>query len=112
MNHTEIIALYQKGLGYAAIARMYGVSRQCIEQLINRRKLNARQTLNDAIGSGKIKAQPCTKCGDTNAEAHHENYEKPLDVVWLCHKHHMEIHSGRAYRTASKRQPAAVEVTK
>ena len=37
-----------------------------------------------------LKRQPCW-CGAT-AEAHHPDYDKPLEVEWLCKKHHMEKH--------------------
>jgi hypothetical protein len=35
---------------------------------------------------------PCEVCGALSAEAHHKDYSRPLDVVWLCRKHHMELH--------------------
>lgn len=35
-----------------------------------------------------------TICGNDNAEAHHEDYSKQLDVLWLCHKCHMRHHVG------------------
>ena len=35
---------------------------------------------------------PCEVCGATKAQAHHCNYSKPLDVRWLCPKHHAEWH--------------------
>ena len=28
--------------------------------------------------------QPCERCGSTNAQLHHDDYERPLDVRWLC----------------------------
>jgi hypothetical protein len=34
-------------------------------------------------------AQDCT---ETKLEAHHPDYDRPLDVVWLCNKHHRECH--------------------
>jgi hypothetical protein len=36
--------------------------------------------------------QPCSICGAPKAEKHHKNYDAPLDVVWLCRKHHKEQH--------------------
>lgn len=34
---------------------------------------------------------PCVKCGK-KAHGHHENYDEPLKVVWLCPKHHKDRH--------------------
>lgn len=37
-------------------------------------------------------AQPCERCGASNAQRHHDDYMKPLAVRWLCPKHHGEAH--------------------
>ena len=31
-------------------------------------------------------------CGNPVSEAHHRDYEKPLEVVWLCPEHHRIWH--------------------
>jgi len=41
---------------------------------------------------GKIPRRPCEVCGDPNAEMHHDDYSKPLDIRWLCREHHMDLH--------------------
>lgn len=53
----------------------------------------ARWLLNQAVASGKIKRQPCQICGATKADAHHDDYNQPLKVRWLCRKHHAEHHA-------------------
>ena len=59
----------------------------------NRLKRKAHQAVGYAIASKKMIRQPCEKCGtNENVVAHHEDYTKPLDVVWLCKKHHRERH--------------------
>lgn len=58
-----------------------------------RMKHEARWQLNRAIESGRIKRKPCEKCGAEKSEAHHPDYYKPLEVQWLCRKHHNEIHA-------------------
>ena len=60
----------------------------------NSEKASAHKKVARAISSGKIKRCPCEICGTTiNIHAHHDNYKKPLDVIWLCAEHHRWIHS-------------------
>jgi ribosomal protein S27AE len=41
---------------------------------------------------GRLIRQPCEVCGEKKVEAHHDDYDKPLDVRWLCPAHHAETH--------------------
>jgi len=41
---------------------------------------------------GIITKMPCEICGEINTEAHHDDYEKPLQIRWVCKKHHEDIH--------------------
>jgi hypothetical protein len=54
-------------------------------------KRAARVILNNHVRNGKIIRQPCSVCGDPKSQAHHDDYAKPLDVKWLCFKHHREL---------------------
>ena len=45
-----------------------------------------------AIKNGKLTPQPCAVCGKDKTQGHHEDYSKPLDVVWLCIRHHQDRH--------------------
>lgn len=55
-------------------------------------KKKAVQTLNNAIRDGRAKRLPCDVCGSLEAQGHHEDYSKPLDVRWLCDAHHKAHH--------------------
>ena len=57
-------------------------------------KVKARRLLNRAVGSGKIKKQPCEVCGEKKVEGHHDDYAKPLEVRWLCTDHHERLPVG------------------
>src|SRR5690242_12352984 len=70
----------------AAYARAYYARPEHAEK--NRARIIAKS----AIESGKLERLPCQKCGDLKAEAHHEDYSKPLDVQWLCKKCHGLAH--------------------
>lgn len=50
-------------------------------------KVKARHKLRQAVLKGIILRKSCEVCGE-KANAHHEDYSKPLEVKWLCRKHH------------------------
>ena len=59
-------------------------------------KDKASRAVNQAIYRGKLKKPD--RCSIDNEECngriegHHPDYSKPLDVVWLCHFHHVAVH--------------------
>jgi len=55
-------------------------------------KRRARAHIINRIQRGTLTRQPCEICGEPNAQAHHDDYSKPLEVRWLCSKHHAEVH--------------------
>jgi hypothetical protein len=58
----------------------------------NKKKLAAHNAIAKAILRGKMLPMPCIVCGES-AEAHHPDYDQPLDVIWLCQPHHREVHA-------------------
>ncbi|TIM87706.1 MAG: hypothetical protein E5Y50_11115 [Mesorhizobium sp.] len=52
----------------------------------------AQQALRSAVKRGLIIQQPCEECGALDAEAHHDCYDRPMDVRWLCRLHHRREH--------------------
>ena len=58
----------------------------------NPEKRKAHNAVANALRDGKMERKPCEVCGGENVQAHHYDYSKPLDVVWLCHAHHIQHH--------------------
>lgn len=64
------------------------------EDHANRRAANV--LLNNAVKAGKVVPWPvCAMptCKTKKVEGHHPDYDRPLEVVWLCRKHHAAAHS-------------------
>ena len=58
-----------------------------------RMRHEARWQARRAIKTGVLVKKPCEVCGSiTRVQAHHDDYFKPLEVRWLCAKHHLEHH--------------------
>ena len=55
-------------------------------------KKAANNAVQVAVRKGELTKEPCEVCGDPKSQGHHEDYAKPLEVVWLCHTHHAERH--------------------
>ena len=46
----------------------------------------------NGIRDGSLVRIPCIRCGEQKSLAHHEDYDKPLDVMWLCQPCHKQRH--------------------
>ncbi len=59
-------------------------------QVTNRQKINAHAKVHRAVVNGLLRRKEnCEMCAlKCKTEGHHEDYSKPLDVIWLCRKCH------------------------
>lgn len=60
-------------------------------------KYKASNIFTYALNSGKlVRPTICSICKkNCIPEGHHENYEQPLIVIWVCDKCHRNIHQGK-----------------
>lgn len=120
-QRKSAIEMVKSGIKKSHVANYFQVSKQYISQLMekenkpkkektrrsrlntmlkqNRKKQLAHYLVSSAIMDGVLHPQPCEKCGKNNPpigrkiiDAHHDDYDKPLQVRWLCRKHHKEMH--------------------
>lgn len=115
-DYNEAIKLYKSGLSLRDIGDFYGVSRQRIHQIfkicgvkfrppglqyMKTEAKNTRHIFGKAIRKGLVekklrcelcKKVPVNKNGKSGIHAHHEDYNKPLDVIWLCPTCHQVWH--------------------
>lgn len=68
------------------------IKRRWVER--NPEKRKASIAASNALRDGKLVKGPCARLAEGEChgriEMHHEDYSKPLDVTWLCSKHHAE----------------------
>lgn len=53
---------------------------------------------------GLIQKAPCIICGEEKVDGHHEDYSRPLDLVWLCRSHHRQLHAGHSIEKMKKEE--------
>lgn len=72
-----------------------------------------------AIKRGILIAEPCEICGKTSVmadgrnaiQAHHDDYNKPLEVRWLCQEHHHEWHkTNKPIQRSGGAEPVGIDV--
>ena len=58
-------------------------------------KARANGIINDMLRSGKlIRPEFCSRCGKScEPQAHHPDYSKPTEIVWLCVECYKTIHN-------------------
>ena len=58
----------------------------------DKRRSAAHNAVARAIRNGSLLRLPCIRCGADKSLAHHEDYDKPLEVMWLCQACHKQRH--------------------
>lgn len=115
---AEAIEMLKNGASQNSVAQFYDVTRQyihniCVKHGLIKKKIHIIRSsehcsLRDRIGTfirtaiakGILIPEPCEICGvfgkdergRRKVDAHHDDYNKPLNVRWLCVKHHREWH--------------------
>lgn len=92
-NHEKITEKRRpKDKAYRALHREEHRISSAKQRIKHREKYKARSIVNHAIRDGRIERMPCEICGEPKTQAHHDDYDKPLDVRWLCVKCHNDWH--------------------
>lgn len=55
-------------------------------------KMIVRSKTKMRIKRGLLIKYPCEICGNKEVEAHHEDYNQPYIITWLCRMHHLRLH--------------------
>jgi len=58
----------------------------------DKRRTKAHSAVAYAIRKGNLVRMPCVRCGEQKSVGHHEDYDKPLEVTWLCQPCHKQRH--------------------
>jgi hypothetical protein len=91
------ISLYERQRNQTPERRAAKADYQRMHRLRNPEKAAARNAIYNALRDGKIvRPEFCGNCGRTaKVQAHHTDYSKPLDVVWLCFDCHRTYGHGQ-----------------
>ena len=116
---AEGVLMYERGLSIGAIAAYFSVTRQAMWERLSKRGVVMRPNVRFgadnhffrggerssdrvhnlteyAIRTGIIaRAEACEDCGEPGpVQAHHDDYNRPLAVRWLCWPCHHRWHQG------------------
>lgn len=68
----------------------------------HREKHLAQKACQKAVARGTlVRPDACERCGGGPVQGHHPDYEKRLEVVWLCPRCHGEEHAGWTWPVAA-----------
>lgn len=116
-QREKAVELVKKGMKEEYVAKYYGITPQYLHSLcyqagitLKTKRIRSYEesgahakisgVVCKAIKDGILTPKPCEVCGlrgktakgRRRIHAHHVDYNKPLDVMWLCQKHHAEWH--------------------
>lgn len=59
---------------------------------LQKKKAICRSYANVYLKRGLLEKKPCKYCGDEDSQMHHDDYDKPLEVDWVCRFCHLSVH--------------------
>jgi len=91
-SHKGEIAAYMKEYRQVNLDRLSAQERGHRQEHPERTR--AHQILHNAVRRGEMtRPTQCEACESIcTPQGHHADYSKPLDVEWLCHRHHAARH--------------------
>jgi len=96
-RYKLILRLKYKGFSYRDIGKIFDISHQRVEQIINNRKLNNK--VKKRIKILERDNYECQFCFDKNdIQIHHidrnRKNNKPTNLIVLCRECHRKLHAG------------------
>lgn len=73
--------------------RLTSDTRQAGWRRANPAKYLAHLAVQKALAAGTLTRLSCEVCGSDTVDAHHDRYDRPLQVRWLCRRHHVRLHT-------------------
>lgn len=70
------------------------LTRQAKWRAANPKARWAHVALQSALSRGLLERQACEVCGAEKTDGHHDDYDRPMAVRWLCRLHHKAAHRG------------------
>lgn len=81
-----------QGLIRAVATMLKTDTRQANWRRANPGKYEAHLAVQRAVKAGELDKETCEVCGVEAVDAHHDKYDEPLRVRWLCRRHHTRLH--------------------
>lgn len=89
-NNKEYVKEYAKAWELENKDKRKAINNRSIKKHPHENKV--RQQTKYAVSKGILVRMPCEVCGNIKTDAHHDDYNKPLDVRWLCRSCHAIWH--------------------
>jgi len=93
MGNLKKIREYDRARSKTKKRKELAIVKQRERRVKHPEKDKAHRLINYDMRVGKIKKGPCLICGsEDNIHAHHPDYSKPREIIWLCKDCHFDAH--------------------
>jgi len=92
LKNIERIRAYDRERGKLPERIAFNVMSNRLWRKADCRRAAAHNAVSRALKNGTLEKQPCERCGYEKSLAHHEDYDYPLLVMWLCQICHKQRH--------------------